>query len=143
MLVTPEEGKAVEEEYIRRLRMGAQRDIAVEAVIRLSRFEQFGLEPKEIAEVLDYAEYVVNATDEGRAIILPKSVPINLNRILDFAIIGANEILKHPAPGICADAEEFVEAIENRFWEEKRQKAKSKRGKKNAGKQPADGSETN
>lgn len=145
MLITPEEGKKVEEEYIRRLRAGAERDIAVEAVIRLSRFERFGLEPEEIAEALNYAEYVVNATDEGRAIILPKSVPIDLNRLLDFAFIGAKEILKHPTPGILADAEKFVEPIERQFWEEERQKTKkkSKRGKKNAGKQSVDGERKN
>lgn len=145
MLITPEEGKRVEEEYIKRLRAGAERDIAVEAVIRLSRFEQFGLEPEEIAEVLNYAEYVVNATDEGRAIILPKSVPIDLNRLLDFAFIGAKEILKHPTPSIRADAEKFVEPIERQFWKEERQKTKRKnKGRtKNAGKQSADGERKN
>lgn len=120
MLISPEEGAMVAQRYEAQLRAGSERDILVEAVIRLSEFERLGLDPD---EVCDFVLEAWEAFEQDRLIVVPEKdrlLGVTAPALMRLAKAGAEAAKNSPDAGLRKDARTFLNAIKGTFRRKKR-----------------------
>lgn len=120
MLISPEEGAMVAQRYEAQLRAGSERDILVEAVIRLSEFERLGVDPDELC---DFVAEFWEALEQDRVIVVPEQdrlLGVTAPVLMRLAKAGAEAAKNSPDAGLRKDARTFLNAIKGTFRRKKR-----------------------